>query len=60
MKIDATVVFNRVLNDHLLGKRVWGAEIWDLVVLVPDHCLSFYFSLRPTHTIILILQWNSD
>ena len=21
--------------------------MWDLIVSVPDHCLSFYFSLRP-------------
>ena len=20
--------------------------MWDLIVLVPDHCLSFYFSVR--------------
>ena len=21
--------------------------MWDLIVSVPDHCLSFYFALRP-------------
>ena len=24
--------------------------MWDLIVSVPDHCLSFYLSNRPNHT----------
>ena len=27
--------------------------MWDLIVSVPDHCLSFYFSLKKTHADIL-------
>ena len=29
--------------------------MWDLIVLVPDHCLSFYYSpRRPMETLIKI------
>ena len=33
-------------------------RIWDLIVLVPDHCLSFYFSLmhRGTSSCSFCLQ----
>ena len=24
-------------------------RIWDLIVSVPDHCLSFYFGYRPQY-----------
>ena len=29
-------------------------RMWDLIVLVPDHCLSFYFSHQNP------LSWNSS
>ena len=25
----------------------FGGGMWDLIVLVPDHCLSFYFNFLP-------------
>ena len=28
---------------------VLGGRIWDLIVSVPDHCLSFYFTNEPPH-----------
>ena len=27
--------------------------MWDLIVSVPDHCLSFYFSQEVSHTVSL-------
>ena len=29
--------------------------MWDLIVSVPDHCLSFYFSHDVAHFLILIM-----
>ena len=26
--------------------------MWDLIVLVPDHCLSFYFALHPDERLL--------
>ena len=28
--------------------------MWDLIVSVPDHCLSFYFTLPPDQTLVSI------
>ena len=47
------VNFNK-LNDHLFGKRLFSrftaskdeGRMWDLIVSVPDHCLSFFFSFN--------------
>ena len=30
---------------HVQKKTFYKGWIWDLIVSVPDHCLSFYFSL---------------
>ena len=32
-------------------------RIWDLIVSVPDHCLSFYFPLRIQYTQFLIIAY---
>ena len=32
--------------------------MWDLIVSVPDHCLSFYFSYG-TSLIVLVCSWLS-
>ena len=32
-------------------------RIWDLIVSVPDHCLSFYFS---TYTVKILKIWTSE
>ena len=29
--------------------------MWDLIVSVPDHCLSFYFDVVARHHIFLLL-----
>ena len=34
--------------------------MWDLIVSVPDHCLSFYFKIRYGSTVgFLLLQCSS-
>ena len=30
--------------------------MWDLIVSVPDHCLSFYFFLIPQKTITYLME----
>ena len=35
--------------------------MWDLIVSVPDHCLSFYFEILENSTLpIIIFQWISN
>ena len=37
----------RKLNDHLFGKKLFirfEGRMWDLILSVPDHCLSFYLT----------------
>ena len=34
--------------------------MWDLIVSVPDHCLSFYLSLRPSIASFKQISLNSD
>ena len=49
MLVSYFVNFNK-LNDHLFGKRLFirftaskgEGMMWDLIVLVPDHCFSFF------------------
>ena len=31
-------------------------RMWDLIVSVPDHCLSFYFSMKVLDTLILMSE----
>ena len=37
--------FRKLLSVYVFSYFPFGFEgrIWDLIVLVPDHCLSFYF-----------------
>ena len=37
---------------------LFGSEagMWDLIVLVPDHCLSFYFLLLPKFSIVIFFN----
>ena len=39
--------FRKLLSVFVFSDFPFGFEgrIWDLIVSVPDHCLSFYFSL---------------
>ena len=34
--------------------------MWDLIVSVPDHCLSFYFSLIVLKQLADVFAWNED
>ena len=31
----------------IISLLVFEGRMWDLIVSVPDHCLSFYFTLGP-------------
>ena len=40
--------FRKLLSVYVFSYFPFGFEgrMWDLIVSVPDHCLSFYFGLR--------------
>ena len=40
-----TLAFRKLLSIYVFSSFPFGFEgrIWDLIVSVPDHCLSFYF-----------------
>ena len=44
--------FRKLLSVYVLSYFSFGFEgrIWDLTVLVPDHCLSFYFDHMPSES----------
>ena len=49
--------FRKLLSVYVFSYFPFGFEgrMWDLIVSVPDHCLSFYFSRTSTSgTCILI------
>ena len=50
--LSITGVIQRVIIDFYkwdkLGLGIEG-RIWDLIVTVPDHCLSFYFDVYMNH-----------
>ena len=41
--------FRKLLSVYVLSYFPFGSEgrMWDLIVSVPDHCLSFYFTQIP-------------
>ena len=45
--IKITILRCRCVNNNMLSLHEYGTfnfkRIWDLIVSVPDHCLSFYF-----------------
>ena len=45
-------VFRKLLSIYVLSYFPFGLEgrISDLIVSVPDHCLSFYFCLKISYT----------
>ena len=57
----AAKAFRKLSSIYVFSYFPFGFEgrIWDLIVSVPDHCLSFYFVLLkvfyPTRTLKLIL-----
>ena len=42
------IVFCKLLSVYVFSYFPFGFEgrMWDLIVLVPDHCLFFYFTLQ--------------
>ena len=43
--------FRKLSSIYVFSYFPFGFEgrIWDLIVSVPDHCLSFYFTVTPFH-----------
>ena len=41
-------IFRKLLSIYVFSYFPFGSEdrMWDLIVSVPDHCLSFYFTNR--------------
>ena len=41
--------FRKLLSIYVFSYCPFGFEgrVWDLIVSVPDHCLSFYFTMIP-------------
>ena len=50
-------VFRKMLSMFVLSYFPFGFEgrIWDLIVSVPDHCLSFYFGISQSDTILYFM-----
>ena len=38
----------KLKNKHIQSENKFEGRMWDLIVSVPDHCLSFYFICWPT------------
>ena len=51
----AASAFRKLSSIYVFSYFPFGFEgrIWDLIVSVPDHCLSFYFSW-----IVLSMSWR--
>ena len=49
--------FRKLLSVYVCSYFPFGLEgrMWDLIISVPDHCLSFYFVLR-YHTVMLYIH----
>ena len=41
-------------SNGLLKMKTIDAKMWDLIVSVPDHCLSFYFQLTKEPVFIVL------
>ena len=56
-----TSAFRKLLSIYVFSYFPFGFEgrMWDLIVSVPDHCLSFYFSQKTIYiTFVLALLLN--
>ena len=51
-------VYLRVFHESLYLTFSFGFEgrMWDLIVSVPDHCLSFHFAFRIRNPIVKLSQ----
>ena len=47
---EQTLTFRKLSSIYVFSYFPFGFEgrIWDLIVSVPDHCLSFCFSIKPS------------
>ena len=52
--------FRKLLAIYVFSYFPFGFEgrMWDLIVSVPDYCLSFYFAPRYTHSVFVWLFWT--
>ena len=59
-----TSAFRKLLSIYVFSCFPFGfvGRMWDLIVSVPDHCLSFYFSLfrLQKRACKIILDYNVD
>ena len=49
---DIFCAFRKLLSVYVFSYFPFGFDgrMWDLIVSVPDHCLSFYFELQPFYS----------
>ena len=54
--------FSKLLSIYVFSYFPFGFEgrMWDLIVSVPDHCLSFYFPLTVIWLLCLLQERSSD
>ena len=47
--------FRKLLSIYVFSYFPFGFEdrMWDLIVTVPDHCLSFYFKTKSNFTVFV-------
>ena len=47
----AASAFRKLSSIYVFSYFPFGFEgrIWDLIVSIPDHCLSFYFNIKPVY-----------
>ena len=56
----AASAFRKLSSIYAFSYFPFGFEgrIWDLIVSVPDHCLSFYFTIIPVHLLYHYFEAN--
>ena len=54
-----TRAFRKLLSIYVFSYFPFGFEgrMWDLIVSVPDHCLSFYFTTGRSKVLLLFFLW---
>ena len=53
-----TSAFRKLSSIYVFSYFPFGFEgrMWDLIVSVPDHCLSFYFSILRGSLLVVVLD----
>ena len=54
----AASTFRKLLSIYVFSYFPFGSEgrMWDLIVSVPDHCVSFYFLLILQETKVMLIK----